>query len=76
MIYKGDLFAEWRGDAIIGGLVSQTLVHVELDGEQAKEVARYPMAKRIRDVEQGPDGAIWLLEDKVDGRLLKLTPKT
>ncbi|MEL6367250.1 MAG: PQQ-dependent sugar dehydrogenase [Pseudomonadota bacterium] len=76
MIYKGDLFADWRGDAFIGGLVSQTLVHVELDGETAKEIARYPMAKRIRDVEQGPDGAIWLLEDKVDGRLLKLTPKS
>ncbi len=39
------------------------------------EAERFNMSKRIREVEQGPDGAIWLLEDEEGGRLLKLTPK-
>ena len=41
---------------------------------QGREAARYPMGQRIREVEQGPDGALWLLEDGSDARLLKLTP--
>ncbi|MEM6810697.1 MAG: PQQ-dependent sugar dehydrogenase [Pseudomonadota bacterium] len=75
MIYGDDLFADWNGDAFIGGLGSKALVHVELDAPNAKELTRYPMGKRIRAVEQGPDGAIWLLEDDEGGRLLKLVPK-
>ena len=53
------------------------LVQVSLD-EQPRELARYDMGARIREVEQGPDGALWLLEDEASGstgRLLKLTPK-
>jgi glucose/arabinose dehydrogenase len=49
------------------------LVRVEFDGEKAREAERYDMGERIREVEQGPDGAIWLLEDGVSGRLLRLT---
>lgn len=78
VIYSGDLFGDWKGDAFIGGLSSQALVRVEFDGQTAREAARYDMGARIREVEQGPDGAIWLLEDEKDGsrgRLLKLTPK-
>ena len=74
IIYTGELFPEWRGDAFIGGLRSRVLVRVEFDGDAAAEAARYAMGKRIREVEQGPDGAIWLLEDRSDARLLKLTP--
>lgn len=78
VIYSGDLFADWKGDAFIGGLSSKALVRVEFDGETAREAARYDMGARIREVEQGPDGALWLLEDDKDGsqgRLLKLTPQ-
>jgi len=74
-IYNGDLFREWRGNALIGGLSSEALIRVELDGDSAREVERFEWGKRIREVEQGPAGALWLLEDKDDGRLLKLTPK-
>lgn len=77
MIYKGDLFREWRGDAFIAGLSSKAIVHCELEGERAREIARYDMGARIRSVVEGPDGAIWVLEDDEDdstGRLLKLTP--
>ena len=74
VIYSGDLFPDWKGDGFIGGLSSQSLVRIEFDGDKAREAARYPMDARIREVEQGPDGAIWLLEDGTQGRLLKLTP--
>ena len=73
MIYSGTLFPAWKGNIFIGGLSSQSLIRVEVSGDTAKEAARYAMGARIREVEQGPDGAIWLLED--EGRLLKLTPK-
>lgn len=78
MIYRGDLFSDWRGDAFVAGLSSQAIVRIELDGNGAREPERYDMGARIRTVVEGPDGAIWVLEDdegKSTGRLLKLTPK-
>lgn len=74
MFYAGDLFPDWKGDAFIPGLVSESLVRVEIDGDGASEAERFDMKKRIRAVRQGPKGAIWLLEDSDGGRLLKLTP--
>lgn len=74
IVYSGDKFPAWNGNIFIGGLSSQSLVRVAIDGNTAKEVERYDMGERIREVEQGPDGAIWLLED--GGRMLKLTPKS
>jgi glucose/arabinose dehydrogenase len=79
MIYSGEKFPQWKGDAFIGGLSSKSLVRIEIDGSNAREAARYGMGERIREVEQGPDGSLWLLEDEDDGsggRLLKLSPKT
>lgn len=78
MVYDGELFGDWRGDAFAAGLSSRAIVRMELDGENASEVERYDMGARIRSVVQGPDGAIWVLEDDrrdSQGRLLKLTPK-
>lgn len=74
MIYSGQLFADWNGDGFIPGLSSEALIRIEFEGENAREAERFEMGKRIRAVTQGPDGAIWLLEDKEGGRLLKLTP--
>ncbi|WBX84827.1 PQQ-dependent sugar dehydrogenase [Sphingosinicella microcystinivorans] len=74
LVYKGDLFPEWKGDAFIGALSGEALIRVDLDGETATKADQWPMEARIRAVEQGPDGAIWLLEDGENGRLLKLTP--
>lgn len=73
VFYDGDEFPEWRGSAFIGGLSSESLVRVEFDGTDAREAQRFDMGERIREVEQGPDGALWLLEDGRGGRLLKLT---
>ncbi len=78
MIYSGEMFKEWKGSAFLGGLGAKALVRVNLDGEQAEKADQWDMGARIREVEQGPDGAIWLLEDEdsgSEGRLLKLTPK-
>ncbi|WP_330970440.1 PQQ-dependent sugar dehydrogenase, partial [Lysobacter sp. A3-1-A15] len=67
IIYSGDRFTDWRGDGLAGGLSGQALVRVEFDGDQAREVERYDMEQRIREVEQGPDGDIWVLEDEREG---------
>ncbi|WP_310093664.1 PQQ-dependent sugar dehydrogenase [Pseudoxanthomonas sacheonensis] len=74
IIYTGDLFPYFRGNGFIGGLASTALIRIQFDGDTGREVSRYPMGQRIREVEQGPDGAIWLLEDGSNVRLLKLTP--
>jgi glucose/arabinose dehydrogenase len=78
MVYRGSLFPGWRGNAFVAGLSSRAIVRIELDGDDAREVERYDMGARIRGVVEGPDGAIWVLEDDEDdsmGRLLKLTPR-
>lgn len=74
IIYDGDVFPAWKGDGFIGGLSSKALVRVEFDGDSAREAERWDMGERIREVEQGPEGGIWVLEDGSGGRLLKLTP--
>ncbi len=76
IIYSGDLFPQWKGSGFIGGLSSQALVRVSFDGENAREAERFDMGARIREVEQGPDGAVWVLEDGKNGKLLKLIPKS
>ncbi len=77
-IYDGTQFSDWVGDGFIGGLSSQALVRVEFKdgnrGRTAKEAERFEWGKRIREVETGIDGALYVLEDN-DGRLLRLTPK-
>lgn len=75
IIYSGSQFPQWQGSGFIGGLSSKSLVRVAFEGENASEAERFDMGERIREVEQGPDGAIWLLEDGKGGRLLKLTPR-
>ena len=75
IFYSGNQFPQWQGSALIPGLASRSLIVVDIDGDSAREVTRYVLGNRIREVEQGPDGAVWLLEDDDGGRLLKLTPK-
>tara|TARA_R110000796_G_scaffold8843_45_gene29700 strand:- start:17330 stop:18706 length:1377 start_codon:yes stop_codon:yes gene_type:complete len=74
IFYSGDLFPAWKGSAFVGGLASQALIRVSFDGDSAKEAGRFLMGNRIREVEQGPDGAIYVLEDGENGRMLRLTP--
>ncbi len=79
IFYSGRLFPDWRGQAIIAGMGPTGLVRVStsVDGDiaTARELQRIPFERRLREVTEGPDGAIWVLEDGEDGRLLKLTPR-
>lgn len=76
VFYTGSMFPEWKGSALIGGLLVQSLVRVTFDGKGgAHEADRWNMGARIRDVAMSPDGALWLIEDGDDGKLLRLTPK-
>lgn len=74
MIYTGDAFPQWQGDAFLGALSGQALLRLELSGTAASEADRWDLGQRIREVEQAPDGTIWLLEDAPGGRLLRLAP--
>ena len=78
LIYNGALFPEWRGDALIPGLSGQALIRVDIDGDKARKADRWDMGARIRAVDEGPRGEIYLLEDGEapgKGRLLRLEPK-
>jgi glucose/arabinose dehydrogenase len=74
IFYSGEMFPDFNGSALISGLASKAIIRVSIDGDSAREEERYDMGERVREVEQGPDGAIWVLEDGEKGRLLKLTP--
>lgn len=74
IIYYGSSFPNWQGNAFIGGLRSESLLRLKIKGTQSEEAERFDMNKRIREVEQGAKGAIWVLEDGEDARLLRLTP--
>ncbi|MGH9740362.1 MAG: PQQ-dependent sugar dehydrogenase [Candidatus Acidiferrales bacterium] len=75
MFYTGDLFPEWKGNLFVGGMAARSLIRLVLDGDRviAEERLLTNLKERIRDVVQGPDGAIYILDD--DGQLLRLTPK-
>jgi glucose/arabinose dehydrogenase len=74
LIYSGDLFPQWKGDGLIGSLSGEALIHVRIRGADATKLEQWDMGARIRFVGQGPDGAVYLLEDGSGGRLLRLTP--
>ena len=74
--YTGDLFPEWKGNLFVGGLKATQLQRLVLkDGAVvAAEILLKDEGDRIRDVRQGPDGALWVLTDDQDGKLLRLSP--
>ena len=75
MFYTGDLFPDWKGNLFVGALAGQQLVRLELNGDRviAEEKLLLDLKQRIRDVRQGPDGAVYLLT--TGGQLLRLTPR-
>lgn len=77
IIYSGDLFPEWKGDALFGALSGQAFLRADIDGANARKANQWDMGARIREVEQGPGGEVYLLEDGgrgSQGRLLRLEP--
>jgi glucose/arabinose dehydrogenase len=77
MFYTGaQTFPQWNGNGFVSGLLTQALVRIVFDGHGgAKAVERWSLGHRIRDVEEGPDGSLWLLEDSAPGALIHLTPQ-
>jgi len=80
VFYTGSLFPAWKGSLFIGGLASTNLVRLTIQGEKVIGEERLltdlqPIRERIRDVRQGPDGALYVLADSAKGRVLKLVPK-
>jgi len=77
LFYTGARFPHWRGSAFVGGLASKQLVRLEMDGHRVVREERLlegVVNERVRDVEQGPDGSIYLLTDEIKGRLLRVEP--
>jgi glucose/arabinose dehydrogenase len=74
--YTGTLFPKWKGNLFVGSLVSHMLVRLELDGDTVTKEERLldTLNERIRDVRQGPDGALYLATDSDDGRILRVVP--
>jgi glucose/arabinose dehydrogenase len=77
MFYRGkQTFPQWDGNGFLGGMGTQTLNRIIFDGHGgAKTAERWNVGKRIRDVEEGPDGSLWMLEDAMPGALIHVTPK-
>jgi glucose/arabinose dehydrogenase len=74
--YTGDLFPGWKGNAFVGGLAGQHIERLVFDGDNvvAAEKLLTDLGKRIRDVRQGPDGALWVLSDDDPGEILRISP--
>jgi glucose/arabinose dehydrogenase len=74
IFYTGNAFPAWQGNLLIGALTAEGVVRLTLDGQRVTGEERIDMGKRIRDVAQGPDGAVYILTDRSDGEILRLSP--
>ncbi|MGF6494130.1 glucose/arabinose dehydrogenase [Luteibacter sp. 621] len=76
MFYKGNVFPHWKGSALVSGLVSMGITRITFDGKGGATAAqRWTVGMRVRDIEEAPDGSLWLLQDAQPGGLFHLTPK-
>ncbi len=77
MFYTGtQTFPQWNGSAFVSGMGTTSLSRIVMDGHGgAKSADRWNVGKRIRDVEEGPDGSLWMIEDANPGALIHVTPK-
>ena len=75
--YQGNLVPAWRGSLFVGALASQLLVRLSLDGEKVtgEERLLQGLRERIRDVREGPDGALYVATDSSNGRILRIAPR-
>jgi len=76
IFYNGAMFPQWKGSALMSGIATQSINRITFDGKGgATPAERWAVGHRVRDVEVGPDGALWMLEDANPGGLFRLTPK-
>ncbi len=74
IFYTGDVFEAWRGMAIVGGLSGHELALLRIENDKVTQEQRLPLPERIREVEQGPDGLLYLLIDEADGAVWRVEP--
>jgi aldose sugar dehydrogenase len=76
--YTGDRYPGWKGSAFVGGMGSRALVRLTIENGRVTREERYlgDLGARIRDVQQGPDGLLYLVTDDDNGRVLRVVPKT
>lgn len=75
IFYTGALFPQWKGNLLIAGLSSKSLTRLKIEGGKVTNEERIEMGERIRDVEQGPDGSIYVATDESDGHVWRLKPQ-
>lgn len=75
--YSGDAFPGWRGSVFLGGLRALSLVRLSLENDRVtgEEHLLTDRRQRIRDVRQGPDGALYVVTDAANGELWKIVPR-
>ncbi len=75
IFYTGDLFPQWKNNLLVAGLSSESLTRLKIENRKVTEEERIELDERIRDVEQGPDGSIYLATDDSDGEIWRLRPR-
>lgn len=73
--YSAEHFPDWRGDLLAGGLVSEIIVRIDLEGSRVRGQQSLQIGQRVRDIRIGPDGHVYVLTDEADGQLLRIKPK-
>jgi len=78
IVYDGAMFPEWQGNIFVGGMASMKLVRLQLEGGKVtgEEWLLQDRGQRIRDVKQGPDGAIYVLSEAADGAIIRIAKKS
>lgn len=77
VFYTGNAFPEWRGSAFIGGLVDKSIVRVRIENERVTGIERiaHQRNQRVRDVQQGPDGFLYVVTDEENGEVWRVRPR-
>ncbi len=74
VVYRGDAFSEWDGDILSGGLVTRDIRRLIVENGRVIREESIPIGQRVRDVRQGPDGAVYVLTDEGNGELIRIDP--
>jgi aldose sugar dehydrogenase len=74
VFYTGNMISGWNNALLVGGLANKSLMRIKIDGTSVSLVEKIAIGRRVRDVQVGTDGAVWMVTDEEDGTLLRLTP--
>jgi glucose/arabinose dehydrogenase len=74
LLYRGNIFPDWQGNLLAGGLVSKSVIRIKIQGNQAVVQETIPVGQRVRDVRQGKDGFVYILTDEQAGQLIRIEP--